>query len=135
MKRILFFAGILILVLAVTVSIAAAQGNGPGNTGGSGNGNGGGPPQGQGDGPVTNMGINCSGNGMVTGTHTGMMNQNSDEAPSGHTHMWQEESFGAGYFAGLPPAVAGELSDAVIAMMNAGIMDEYNAYAIYQCAP
>lgn len=133
MKRTLFFAAILILVLAVTVSIAAAQGNGPGNTGGNGNGNGGNTPQGQGNGPVTNMGTNCSGNDMVTCSQTGAgaMNQNSDEAPFGHTHMWQEESFGAGYFAGLPPAVEGELPDEVIAAMNAGIMDEYNAYAIY----
>ena len=39
---------------------------------------------------------------------------------------------GMGQFANLPPAVEGELSEDVIEAMTSGIMDEYNAYNIYQ---
>ena len=44
----------------------------------------------------------------------------------------QQMQCGTGLCANLPPAVEGELSEAVIQAMTNGIMDEYNAYNTYQ---
>ena len=44
----------------------------------------------------------------------------------------QQMQCGTGLCANLPPAVEGDLSEDVIQAMTDGIMDEYNAYNIYQ---
>lgn len=47
-------------------------------------------------------------------------------------HNCTSDQIGMGYLCNLPDAVPGDLSDEVIAAMTNGIMDEYNAYNIYQ---
>ncbi|MCC6617146.1 MAG: hypothetical protein IT320_26975 [Anaerolineae bacterium] len=130
-KQIVIALLVLVAVFVAGALAASAQGNGPGPGGAGGQGGMGTTnPQTPGDcpygcDPQANNAQN-SGMGMMNGGHNGMR---WDDQTRGN--MGSNRGQGMGLYGNLPPAVAGDLSDDVIAAMTAGLMDEYNAYAIY----
>lgn len=112
------------LSLAALTGISEAgggRGRGRGATGGGG--------AGGGFGAGTGTGIPAQ-----DGTGTGGMNQGAGQGGYGAGNMNQSQGTGLGVIdlANLPPAVPGELPADVIAALNAGLQDEYHAYAVYQ---
>ena len=99
--------GMAVLTLSVLTGTSEAQG----------------PGGGRGQGGRGGQGIGTAGTGQGLGTTTGNGTQNQYSTST----RQQSQSFFV-----LPPAVPGPVPDDVVAALNAGLMDEYNAYATYQ---
>ena len=111
---------VIAVALAWMVEPSAAQGpGGRGGQGGGGNGRGG---NGGGTGIQNQDGTGTQFGG--TGYGTGFQSGNMFGGDSQQNWLWLEET--------LPPAVPGDQPDDVVAAIQAGIQDEYNAYNTYQ---
>lgn len=113
-RRRWFIVSLVVLVLLVAVGVTYAQngaGQGPNGPGQGGYGQG-------------SNGPNQAGYGQGNG---------QQGPPEGAGPNNQRGQFGGTVpGTGLPPAVEGELPAEILDVLNAGIMDEYNAYATYQ---
>ena len=130
-KQIVITMLVLVAIFVVGAVAASAQGNGPGPGGQGGQG---GPgttanPQAPGDCPYgcdpQTYAFQNGGIGFVDGRNGARW----DDQERGN--MRSNRGQGTGFYATLPPPVEGDLSQDVVAAMTAGLMDEYNAYAIY----
>lgn len=112
---------VTLIILALSASLIYAQGNGNGSRGANGRGRGG---QGQAQSGLTqrdqtDLQLNLSGNGQA---------QSRGSNGQGQSGM----NLGLGTGVQLLPSSGLPLTDEVISAMNAGILDEYNAFAVYQ---
>jgi hypothetical protein len=132
-KHKLLIVSIVVLVLVVAVGAASAQGQAGNGRNSNGNGFG---RQGNGQGMLNGQG-QPNGQGMLNGQ--GQFNGQGQ--PDGTTNnfgrgaRWNSEDATnqlppMGF--NLPPAVEGDLPEDVIAAITAGLMDEHNAYNVYQ---
>jgi len=121
----------LFSMMLASVGVSYAQGGG-----GNGRGNGPGrPPWDNGDDDGTTTPPYGMGHGQMHGF--GEMPQHMNGYHHGYGNGMNGQAGQNGYRYGpclecLPPAVEGELPDDVATAMMAGLMDEYNAYALYQ---
>lgn len=114
-RKLIVIAALVLVALALTVSVTGAQG--PGN--GNGAGQGGCPDW-----------ANCSTDPQPDQTdRPGRFGQDDPQGFGPRGGMNGVGGFGD--FSDLPAAAAGPLPDSVVQVMNAGLMDEYNAYAAY----
>jgi hypothetical protein len=114
-RKLIVIAALVLVALALTVSVIGAQG--PGN--GNGAGQGGCPDW-----------ANCLTDPQaVPNGPNGRFGQDDPQGFGLRNGMNSPGGFGD--FSDLPAAAAGPLPDSVIQAMNAGLMDEYNAYAAY----
>lgn len=138
-KSVILSVVVLMVVGIFITSVGVSYAQGPGG-GGNGRGNGpGGPPWADNNDDVDN-----TDDGDTVGPPYGMgqgqrYGFGDGEMPRRmYGYEWRNGQGGRfGYGFGpcvecLPPAVEGELPDDVAAAMMAGLMDEYNAYAVYQ---
>jgi hypothetical protein len=123
-RSVMVAAMIGVMVLSFVLVTGTSEAQGPGN-GGKGPG-----ANGQGQGMNNQPATGCdTGDCDQIGT-PGMMSQQNGYGMYGQNSDQGRGLYGLGM--DLPPAVSGDLPDDVVDAITAGLLDEYNAYNIYQ---
>jgi hypothetical protein len=118
----------IVSMLIVAVGVVSAQGNGNGADNGRGGPNGNCDPQ-QAN-CIADPQLHAYGNGGIGFVNAANGNQ-WNQQQRGQIGRGSGQN-GAGFYAGLPPAVTDTLPDDVVALMVSGWIDEQHAYAVYE---